>query len=682
MTRNRYDEGIDTTARPAIPRRALRTLRPAALDTVRPWVAAASRALRPRAGVLARRARRSPVTDTQGRRLVPRGMFQRRGLVLVLVYAIVLLITVGQLVRIQVLDAADYAERSADQRERFLSLPADRGRLYDRGGDVLAASVAGVAVVADPSAFQPSTDAAGERLEAAEPVGPAIDALTSVLDLDRSWLRDRLSVDGDFVFLARQLDPAVGERVMALDLDGISLRSEPRRTYPGGAIGSQVLGITDIDGGGVAGMELVHDRLLAGQPGWLDYERSRDGRVITVGSREVQAPTAGTDVVLTLDRQLQFTAEQVAAGLVDRYDAVGASIVVLEVGTGDVLAMASAPTADLGDRRSIDADTLRNRAVTDVFEPGSVQKAITAAAAIEAGVVTPDTVLEVPDTIQVGDTRFSDSHSHPTEELTFAEVMEESSNVGTIQVAQELGPEALSQWLVEFGFGRPTEVGFPAEAPGLLRPVEEWWDTSLPTIAIGQGIAVTLLQQANAYATIANDGVALQPRLVRGTVDEDGLLQPTAAIPGRRVLSPETARQVRTMLSEVVDGDRGTGAGAAIDGYEVAGKTGTARKPREDGRGYSGAYVANFTGMAPADDPEVVVAVMVDEPSTIWGGVVAAPAFAEVAAEALRRQRVAPATSSRTVDEDLDRARAAQRHEAARRERARARAEAAAARDR
>ena len=182
--------------------------------------------------------------------------------------------------------------------------------------------------------------------------------------------------------------------------------------------------------------------------------------------------------------------------------------------------------------------------------------------------------------------------------------------------------------LVAFGYGRPTEVGFPGEAGGLLRSVEDWWDTSLPTIAIGQGVAVTLLQQANAYATIANDGLAVQPRLVRGTVDRDGLLVPAPEVPGRRVVSPETAQQVRAMLAEVVQGDRGTGEAAAVDGHLVAGKTGTARKADPDGRGYSGLYVANFAGMAPADDPDVVVAVMVDEPTTIWGGVVAAPAFA------------------------------------------------------
>lgn len=574
------------------------------------------------------------------RRLLPTGTFRRRTLGLFVVFAVVLAALVGKLVSVQVLHADDYALRSADQSNEFQTLPAQRGRLYDRSGEVLAASVATASVWADPGAFAPGTAADGTPLPPAEDLGEAVSALAPLLGVEPTMLRDRLAVAGDFVWLARQVSTEVGRAVEELGLAGIGVRPEPRRTYPAGALAAQVLGTTDIDGVGLGGMELQYDRSLVGQPGWLAFEQSRDGVVIPSGGREVQSPVPGTDVVLTLDRQLQYTAERVASETVEATGAVGASIVVLEVGTGQVLAMASAPTVDLNDRGSLTEDLLRNRAVTDQFEPGSVQKALTAAAAIEEGVVTPTTVLQVPDSYEVSGKVFTDAHEHAVEELTFADIIERSSNVGTIMVAEELGAEPLADWLTRFGYGRPTEVGFPGEAAGALRPVEEWWGTSLPTVAIGQGVAVTLLQAANAYATLANDGVAVRPSLVRGTVGSDGVLQPVPDTPGHRVVSTATASAVREMLTGAVHGDHGTGPLAAVPGHQVAGKTGTARKPRVDGRGYAGTYIASFVGMAPADDPEVVVAVMVDEPTPIYGGLVAAPAFSQVMEEALRRSNV------------------------------------------
>lgn len=583
-----------------------------------------------------------PASRLAGRwaRLLPLGTFRRRTLGVHVAFAVVLALTVGKLVSVQVLEGDRWAQQSATQAAQFQTLPAERGRFYDRTGEVLAASVPAASIWANPSAFQPSEGPDGEQLPAAQDRAAAIRALAPLLDVDPALLRDRLTGDGDFVWLARQLDGEVGTAVTDLGLAGVGVLPEPRRTHPGGALAGQVLGTTDIDGVGLGGMELVYDDLLVGQPGWLEYERGGDGAVIPSGTREVQTPVPGTDVVLTLDRQLQYTTERVAAATVEEFGAVGASIVVLEVGTGEVLAMASAPTVDLDDRAGISEALLRNRAVTDNFEPGSVQKALTAAAAIEEGVVTPETVLEVPDSIAVGNKVFTDAHEHATEQWTFADVMERSSNVGTIQVAQELGDERLAEWLTRFGYGRPTEIGFPGEAAGALRPVEEWWGTSLPTVSIGQGVAVTLLQAANAYATLANDGVAVRPSLVRGTVGPDGVLQPVAEVPGHRVVSSQTAAQVREMLAGVVHGDHGTGTRAAVPGHEVAGKTGTARKPRTDGRGYAGTYIASFVGMAPADDPEVVVAVMVDEPTPIYGGLVAAPVFRQVMDEALRRANV------------------------------------------
>lgn len=369
--------------------------------------------------------------------------------------------------------------------------------------------------------------------------------------------------------------------------------------------------------------------------------------------RELAPPVAGSDLVLTIDREIQHVAERAAMEAVEAFSAVGASVVVMEAATGDVLAMASAPGFDPGDRSQVDPQRIRNRAVTDVFEPGSVQKAITAAAALEEGVVTPETVMTVADNIRVGTKTFTDSHRHPTVEMTFTEVMQESSNVGTIMVAQELGEERLAEYLARFGYGQRLGVGFPGEAPGLILPVDQWWSTSLPTIAIGQGVATTLLQTASFYATLANDGIATQPRILRGTVGEDGRLTPSDPGATRRIVSEGTARQVREMLATVITGERGTGTRAAVPGYTVAGKTGTARKPLVDGRGYSGEYIASFVGMAPAEDPQLVVAVMVDEPYPIYGGIVAAPVFAEVMQFSLLQRRVAPTTPGAPLEAAL-----------------------------
>jgi cell division protein FtsI (penicillin-binding protein 3) len=590
---------------------------------------------------------------------LPGTTFARRSLVAMTVYVLVALALVGKLVSIQVVHADTYAAQSEVQRDKFLTLAADRGRIYDRHGDVLAVSVSTASVWADPRAFRNGVDIRGNPAAPIQDLEAAVAALAPVLDVSESTLRQTLQAPNDFVWLTRQSDPAVGDAVRSLQLQGVGIQAEPRRTYPGGALAGQVIGTTDIDGLGLGGMELRYDSLLVGQPGWMSFERGGDGALIPSAGREMQAAVSGSDLVLTVDRQLQHVAEQVAIETVAATNAIGASVVVLEVGTGDVLAMASAPVADINTRATLDSDMLRNRAVTDNFEPGSVQKALTAAAAIEEGLVTPDTVMRVPDNITVGGKRFTDSHEHPVENMTFTRVIGTSSNVGTIMVARQLGEERLADWIDRFGYGKPTGVGFPGEASGLVRPVGEWWGTSLPTVAIGQGVAVTLIQAANAYATLANDGVAVQPRLVRGTVDANGILQPVAAVAVSRVVSAETALQVRTMLASAVSGEDGTGSMAAVAGYDVAGKTGTARKPRSDGRGYSGKYIATFVGMAPADSPKIVVAVMVDEPTPIYGGIVAAPAFSKVMEAALRRSNVPASGSAGTLSDAFRQAREA-----------------------
>ncbi|HSK22349.1 MAG TPA: penicillin-binding protein 2 [Egicoccus sp.] len=579
---------------------------------------------------------------------------------LLLVYGLVFLVMFGQLVNVQVVQGDEYADRSVRQRARIVDLPATRGRIYDREGDVLATSVQAATVYADPRAYRPSTTPDGQHVPAAADSRATAEALAPLLGIEVGEVRDRLERDAHFVYLGRQLDWEVGEQVRELALPGIGILSEPRRVYPGGGLAAQIVGFTGIDGEGLQGLEAQFDPVLQGRPGMLAFEQAPGGLGIASGTRELEPSDAGTDLVLTLDRDIQYAAQQAAADAVAANEATSASVVVLDVKTFEVLGMATAPSFDPNDRGDSDPETWRNRAITDVFEPGSTQKALTVAAAIDDGLITADTTTTSSGSVEAGGKVFRDQHRYPGEQWTTGDIVERSSNVGTIQIAKQLGAERLHHYLREFGYGAATGVGFPGESPGLLMDPSDWWGTSLPTISIGQGVAVTLMQLASSYATLANDGVAMAPKIVRGTVGEDGRLTPTVTTGERRVVSSETAAQVRTMLERVVTGEHGTGARAVVPGYSVAGKTGTARKPNPDTRGYSDEYVATFVGFAPVESPEIVVAVMVDEPqAAFYGGTVAAPVFGEVMGAALSARRVVPDGGSRSLDDAMASARIA-----------------------
>lgn len=570
-------------------------------------------------------------------------------------FAVVLVLiglTVAQLVQVQVVDGAEHAARGERQRLRTVELPAVRGRIYDREGAVLATSVDAAAVHADPAAFRPTTRPDGTRVPAAGDRREVARALAPLLDLDPVALADRLDRDGRFVYLARQVDLATAEAVMDLRLPGIGMHVEPRRAYPSGGTAAQVVGFTGIDGAGLQGLEASHDHVLRGRSGTLLVEHAPGGLAIASGERELVPAEPGADLVLTLDREIQHVAERVAADVSARYDALGATVVVLEVGTGDVLGMASAPTFDPNARRTGDAAAWRNRAVTDLFEPGSTQKALTVAVALESGAITPATAFDVPDRLTVGGHTFTDVSRHGVERWTVGDVLARSSNVGTILVAERIGEEALREGLLALGQARPTGLGFPGEVAGHLPAADAWWATTLPTVAIGYGTSTTLLGLATSYATLANDGVRVTPRLVRGTVGLDGRLEPAPPAAAERVLSARTAGVVLELLGAAVDGPGATGGLAAVPGYRVGGKTGTARKPLVDAAGYSDQYVASFVGVAPLDDPRLVVAVMVDAPQgAYYGGAVAAPAFAEVMHASLLARRIVPDGSGRSLDE-------------------------------
>jgi cell division protein FtsI (penicillin-binding protein 3) len=568
------------------------------------------------------------------------------------VFFIVFGLAVGQLVQIQILRAEEHAERGVRQRERSIELPASRGRIYDREGDVLATSVTSATIYADPRSFVPQVRPDGISVPAAGDVGRVARTLAPMLDLEVDFIEQRLRRDAHFVYLARKVDLRLGEEIMALRLPGIGMLREPKRVYPGGSLAAQVIGFTGIDGDALQGLEARYDDLLRGTPGTLRFERALGGLSIASGLREVAPAVPGRDLVLTLDRDIQFAAERVAMEVIERHGAEAATIVVLEVGTGEILGMASAPTFDPAALRTEEQAFWRNRAVTDLFEPGSIQKTLSIAAALESGAIGLDTTFDVPDRYLLAGKTFSDVSKHGVERWGAADILARSSNVGTIMIAQRTGVDALRDQLLAFGYGVPTGLRFPGEVGGYVPPRDQWWATTLPTAAIGYGTSSTLLQIATAYAAIADGGVLTDPVLVRGTVGPDGLLDASSAPEQRRVISERTASQVLELLGRSVDGEGATGTRARVPGYRIGGKTGTSIRIDAVTGGYSDQYVSSFVGVAPLDDPRIVVAVMVDSPQgAYFGGLVAAPAFAEVMHASLLARRIVPDSAGRSLEE-------------------------------
>lgn len=531
-------------------------------------------------------------------------------------------VVAGRLFWLQVMDSNRMTSLAADQRLRTRTLPAQRGSILASDGSELAISLETQTVYASPR-------------EVPDPVAAA-QALAPVLHIDTNKVQEKLTSKSSFVYLARRLDPEVAEQVRRLELTGIGLLPEPKRFYPSGPLAAQVLGFVGDENKGLAGIESDFDALLTGRPGKAVTERDPAGRIIPVGRFSVTEAVEGNDLILTIDKQIQYEAEQALARAVKTWNANGGTVIVMDPRTGNVLAMASNPTFDPNEFRSSNAASRRNRAVVDILEPGSVSKMITAAAALETGVTTPTEVMSVDDQLRIGSKVFSDSHPHPIQSMTFSKVIQSSSNIGTIKVAERLGKQSLYEYLGRFGYGRKTGLGFPGESAGILPKPDKWWQTSLGTIAIGQGVAVTPIQMARAYATLANGGVEVEPNLVLATVDQFGKRHYTKTPQGNRVIQPGTAATLTEMLVGVTSGENGTGKAAAIPGYQVAGKTGTAQKPRLGAAGYSG-YMSSFVGFAPAGDPKLVVAVILDDPVPFLAGETAAVTFKEIMQFSLRR---------------------------------------------
>ena len=544
-----------------------------------------------------------------------------------------------RLFQVQVVRADELAAMGLDQRLTVKDLAADRGNIFDREGRELAITVDATTVYANP-----------QQVTAPEITAPL---LAAALGLNADELLDKLTSDKSFVFIARQVEWAQAEPVTKLGQVGIHWYTEPKRVYPAGSMAAQVVGFVNIDNQGIEGLEYGYDEELSGSPGRLEAEQDPDGRLITFGEYEVAPAIPGSDLVTTIDREIQFIAEEVCEDTMVRTAAQRCSVVVLDPATGEVLAMVTLPGFDPGNRSDTDPDRFRNWTALSVFEPGSTQKLVTVAAALEEQVVNWSTTFEVPDQIEIVSGAcpdnedvygcFSDITPHEPRIMSVRDIVTRSSNVGTILIGRELGEKNLANYLEAFNYGAPTGLDFPGEAAGDIN-LANGCQSCPASAAIGYSVSVTELQLAAVYATIANDGVWMQPHLVKEIVDGSGVRSPVD--PERReVVSADTARIGRLLLQSVVESDDGTGQQARVPGYSVGGKTGTTRR-FVVGEGYTGDFVASFIGMAPIENPEIVVAVVVDAPfSDNTGGRAAAPAFAEIVERTLHQMGVAPDAS-------------------------------------
>jgi cell division protein FtsI (penicillin-binding protein 3) len=573
----------------------------------------------------ARRAKAEAGRAATGHRLTG-----RRAMALLVVLSLGLSAVILRLTQVQAVSADQYEKLGAGQRIRTINLAAERGAIFDRNGVDLALSVNQQTVWANPKVV---TDPAGYAAK-----------LAPILGMDQKALADRLGQKSHaFVYLARKVDDATAEAVKKLGLEGVDFVPESKRFYPSGTLAGPLLGGVGIDNDGLAGLEVQYDKKLAGKPGELVVEQDPQGRRIPQGFSHLEPAVRGNDLILSLDQSLQYELERALVDAVGAATAKGGLAIVEDTRTGSILAMANVTGDGAGAARS-SSPTEHNRAVTDVYEPGSTNKVITMAGALEDGLVTPETKLTVPDKLPMANALFEDHEPHPPISWSVTDILVNSSNVGTIMVGQKLGKNRLDHYLRAFGFGTKTGVGFPGEPAGLLLDPDHWYVTSMGTVPIGNGLAVSALQMLQVYVTVANGGLYRPPRLVEATIDADGQRRPVEAAEPRRVVSPETAGKLSSMLTKVVQ--EGTGTNGAVPGYLAAGKTGTARKPLEGARGYSGNYVASFVGFVPSQEPRLAAVVVLDEPTPIYGGQVSAPVFARIMQYALRLDRIPPPPGS------------------------------------
>ncbi len=565
--------------------------------------------------------------------------------------AIVIFLLFGlRLIEIQAIRANGYVEKVDVELGKTATLLAPRGNIYDINGIELARSISAINIAVDQTVVN-------DPVAAANIVAP-------ILGMTPTQLLPNITGDRRYVLIAKDVTPAKWNEVyegiekynsnLLKSKDGISKRIGgfvPERSYirdyPSGLLTASLVGIINDQGAGASGIESSLNNLLAGTNGKYAYANGR-GKIIPGSERVSVEAKAGTSIRLTIDRDIQWVAQNAINQAVASARAQSGTVIVMDPKTGAILAQASAPTFDPNNSSSITLDKLRNPAVQDVYEPGSTGKVITVAAAMEEGLITPESVFTIPYKMKVADEYFHDHEKHPTQRLTTTGLLAVSSNTGSIQIGQKLGKDRLYEYLRKFGMGQSTNSKLPGESAGSLLQVKDWSGTSLPTFAFGQGYSLTAMQTTSVFATIANNGVRVSPSILAGVVDESGKYTQAKENASVRVLSEQTSQNMRAMMESVVS-KNGTAPTAAIPGYRIAGKTGTANRYNTLCGCYSG-YTASFVGFAPADAPEFVVSVTIQDPKGMhWGGVLAGPVFKKVMSFVLQSKRVQPTNTEKTI---------------------------------
>lgn len=565
---------------------------------------------------------------------IPGNGVQKRIAVFVTIMFVAVFALAGRLAWIQFVQGKNLSEKARGQLQESRRLLSPRGTIFDRNGHELAVSYLAKSLYVDPVEINKDHDVVANLL-------------APVLDMTPAEIKEKLAAEGRFVWVKRTLEPAVAEKVAGLikenDLRGLAFVEESKRYYPNDKLAAQVLGFVGTDDVGLDGLEMALDGTIKGRLSNHVVDTDSRGIPIFQSIFTFAPPKQGKNVILTIDSNIQFIVEESLDKAMAQTRASGATVIVMNPRTGDILAMANRPTFNPNQFFKYGAETWKNRAVSNIYEPGSTFKSVVAAAALQEKVVQPDEHFVDKGYVEVSGRRIKNWSGEAYGDITFTDIIKNSINTGFVQVGMRLGAARLTNYARAFGFGQATNIELPGEEEGILFKPENMRDSDLATMSIGQSIAVTPLQLITAVAAIANDGVLLKPHIIKEINNEDGTVYSAASTQVvRQVISLDTAKTLTGLMEKVVS--EGGGQKAAVKGYRIAGKTGTAEKLREDGRGYyAGRYIASFVGFAPAEDPQVVVLVVLDDPSGVYyGGQIAAPVAGEIFAKVLRYLNVHP----------------------------------------
>ena len=566
----------------------------------------------------------------------------KKRLVVLTIFALSFMVLFAfRLVQVQVIQAGDYKIRAVDEMQNTRSIPAKRGDITDINGVTFARSVSAINIVVDQTQISdPARVAAFAAPILKLPVTELQTAITGKLKYSMVLPNAQPAIWRALIDAMATHNAALQPREIDQRIIGFFAERGYIRDYPSGPLLASLIGFVRNDGIGATGLESSMNSTITGTAGRYSYARAA-GAEIPGSQSEIVSAKKGTSIRLTIDRDVQWVASKAISDAVRKSGALSGTVIVMDPKTGHILAHATAPTFDPNNTKKVSLNLMRNPSVEDAYEPGSTGKVITLAAALEEKKITPTSVFSVPYSLKRSDATFHDHERHPTQKLTATGILAVSSNTGTIQIGETMSNDTLFSYLTKFGMGSKTGSGLPGESAGILHPVKDWSGTSAPTIAFGQGYSLTAMQATSVFATIANDGVRVSPTVIAGTSDSSGNFTPAQSRTTEKVLSPETATQLRTMMESVVSA-KGTAPTAAIPGYRVAGKTGTAMRYSNACNCYSG-YTASFIGFAPADKPAYVISVTIQNPQGMhWGGALGGPVFKEVMSFVLQSRHISP----------------------------------------